>query len=54
VIYPDIIRKTLDIPESQIIVIGLAIGYPDWQDPVNNIATDRVKLDDISKWYGFK
>jgi nitroreductase len=54
VIYPDIIREVLEIPDSHLIVLGLAIGYPDWEDPINNIKTDRVELDGISKWYGFK
>jgi nitroreductase len=54
VIYPDIIREVLDISSSLLIVLGLAIGYPDWEDPINQISTDRVKLDEISKWYGFK
>jgi nitroreductase len=31
--YPDVIRKYTGIPENKIIVIGIAIGYPDTDNP---------------------
>ncbi len=54
VVYPDIIRKELGIPEDKLIALGVAIGYPDWQDPVNEDFRDREPLDSICKFYGFK
>jgi nitroreductase len=51
--YPDVLRKALDIPESKLFVIGIAIGYPDELDPINQFRTEREPLDTISKWYGF-
>jgi nitroreductase len=54
VIYPDIIRKVLGIPESKLIALGIAIGYPDWDNPVNQSQTHRETLDDVAKWYGFE
>jgi hypothetical protein len=53
VIYPDIIRKVVDIPESKLIALGVAIGYPDWENPVNQRYTQRESLDSITRWYGF-
>ncbi len=51
--YPDVLRKTLGIPDSKLIVIGIAIGYPDWDDPVNALHTEREPLDKSTMWYGF-
>lgn len=53
VVYPDIIRKVIDIPESKLIALGIAIGYPDWDDPANQIYREREPLDKLATWYGF-
>jgi nitroreductase len=53
VVYPDIIRKVLGIPESKLIALGIAIGYPDWDDPINQSRTQRELLGEVAKWYGF-
>ena len=53
VVYPDVLRKVLEIPDSKLIVLGIAIGYPDWDDPVNQLRSERESLDDVSTWYGF-
>ena len=53
VVYPDIIRKVLGIPESKLIALGIAIGYPDWDNPVNQSRTQREPLGNVAKWYGF-
>ena len=54
VVYPDIIRKVLGIPESKLIALGIAIGYPDWDNPINKSRTNRELLKDVAKWYGFE
>jgi nitroreductase len=54
VIYPDIIRKAVPIPESKLIALGIAIGYPDWDNPANQTRTQRETLNDVAKWYGFE
>jgi len=53
VIYPDIVRKVLDIPEDKLIALGIAIGYPDWDNPINKNRTAREPLDKVAKFYGF-
>jgi nitroreductase len=53
VVYPDILRKVLGIPESKIIILGIGIGYPDWENPVNQFQTEREPLDSIVNFYGF-
>jgi nitroreductase len=51
--YPDVLRKALDIPESKIIFLGIAIGYPDWENPINQFRTEREPLESITTWHGF-
>ncbi len=53
VVYPDILRKILGISENKLIVIGLAIGYPDWDNSLNKMQTGREPLNQIACWYGF-
>jgi nitroreductase len=54
VVYPDIIRKELGIPKDKLIALGIAIGYPDWDDPVNEDYRDREPLEEVTKFYGFE
>jgi nitroreductase len=53
VVYPDIIRKELGIPKDKLIALGIAIGYPDMEDPRNKDRRGREPLDNIAKFYGF-
>ena len=53
VIYPDILREVLGIPESKLIVLGVAIGYPDMDAPVNNSQSQREPLETFVNWHGF-
>jgi len=53
VAYPGVLREVLGIPDSKLIVLGIAVGYPDWNDPVNQLHSEREPLDNICKWYGF-
>ena len=50
--YPDVLRKALEIPDSKLIVLGIAIGYPDWDDPINTLHTAREPLDMPTRWFG--
>ncbi len=53
VVYPDVLRKALRIADSKLIVLGIAVGYPDWDDPVNQLHSEREPLDNVSTWHGF-
>ena len=53
VVYPDIIRQELGIPEDKLIALGIAIGYPDMDNPVNKDWRDREPLDSVTTFYGF-
>ena len=45
--YPDVVRKYLPIPDSEDIMIGIGLGYPDQSAPINSIHAGRVPLDQI-------
>jgi nitroreductase len=49
--YPDVIRKVTGIPENRNIVIGIALGYPDYEMPVNKFKSTRDE--DVISWHGF-
>jgi nitroreductase len=51
--YPDVLRKALGIPDSKLFVLGIAVGYPDEEDPINQFRSEREPLDSMAKWYGF-
>lgn len=53
VLYPEVLRKIVQIPENKKIVIAIAIGYPDWDFPANALATSRDSLDNNTRWFGF-
>jgi nitroreductase len=54
VIHPDIIREVLGIPDTKLMLVGMAIGYPDLKDPVNQYTTDREPMDKLVSWHGFE
>ncbi|MEW6665267.1 MAG: nitroreductase [Thermodesulfobacteriota bacterium] len=53
VVYPEVIREVLGIPDSKLIALGIAIGYPDLGHPLNQPRTRRESLDEVTQWYGF-
>ena len=53
VIYPDLLRSLLGIPESHHIVLGVALGYPDLSSPAARFRASREPLDRTVTWHGF-
>lgn len=53
VVYPDIIHEELGIPQDKLVALGIAIGYPDWNNEINEDFRDREPLDTMAKFYGF-
>lgn len=53
VLYQQTLRRHLHIHESKRIVSGIAIGYPDWDFPANQVVSTRVPIDEITAWHGF-
>ena len=48
--YEDEIKDLLDIPENKNVVIGLALGYPDWESPINRFKSQRDDLSQMIRW----
>jgi len=54
VTFPDILRKVLGVPESKLFVIGIALGYPDWENPAMKMPrSTREPIEKTVKYYGF-
>lgn len=49
--YPDIIRRVLHLSRDFAIVCGMAVGYPDLNDPINQYRTERESVDVFTTWY---
>jgi nitroreductase len=45
--YAKHVKKFFEIPESKRLVLGISIGYPDLESPVNSFRTDRMNTDEI-------
>lgn len=43
----------LELPASTKLAYGIAIGYPDWSFPANQVVSRREPVDVITHWYGF-
>ncbi len=50
---PDILRAELGIPDSQIIVIGIALGYIDTRSGVNSYVSSRRSMAETVTFKGF-
>ena len=48
--YADDIKEMLDIPDNKDVVIGVALGHPDLDSPVNRFKTPREGVDSFVKW----
>jgi len=50
--YEDEIKDLLNIPENKNVIIGIALGYPDWENPVSRYKSPRENLDELVRWIG--
>jgi nitroreductase len=48
--YPEQLRRILNISESKRIIVGIAIGYPDWEHPINQLKTNRESISNIIRF----
>lgn len=44
------IKEELSLPEDKHVVIGIAVGYKDTKNPINQSRSLRVPLDEVIKW----
>ena len=48
---PRVLRELLGIPESKAIPFVIAIGYPDFEAPINNMVRERAPLESSVHWH---
>jgi len=48
--YPEIAHKIFSIPETKRLVIGVALGWPDPDAPVNRFERERRNIDEFLCW----
>lgn len=48
--YQDEIKDLLNIPENMNLVLGVALGYPDGQNPINRFKSYREPLEKMVRW----
>ena len=51
--FEQLIRERLEIQDSLSIVVGIALGYPDSELPVNNLRAPKEELNEMTRWIGF-
>jgi len=50
--YPDVARRILGIPDTKNLIIGIAIGYIDGNEPVNAFDRGREPVESFTTWQG--
>jgi nitroreductase len=48
--YEDDVKDLLNIPSNKNVVIGVALGYPDLQSPINLFKSPREDLEKLVRW----
>ena len=48
--YADEIKDLLNIPENKKVVIGVALGYPDRENPMSQFRSSRADLSELVRW----
>ena len=48
--YPDILRKYAKIPENENVIVGIALGYEDKDEKMNQFRSSRNSLEEVCKF----
>lgn len=51
--FEDKIKEVLDLPPEKSLVVGICLGYPDLNAPINQYKPKRAGLDKIITWIGY-
>ncbi len=51
--YSDVVEAHLDMPDQELTVCGIAVGYADTNAPVNRFRTDRLGLEEFTTFRGY-
>ncbi len=50
--YSDAVREIAEIPDSKRLLAAIAIGYPDWNFPANQVTSQREDIENVVTWRG--
>ena len=53
-IFEELIRQRLGIPESMRVVVGIALGYPNGELSMNEFRAPKDSLEEMTRWIGFE
>ncbi|MFC2020595.1 nitroreductase [Chloroflexota bacterium] len=48
--YGDEIKELLNISDNKKVVIGIALGYPNQENPISEFRSSRAELSELSRW----
>ena len=51
--FQEVIHKTLYLPENEIVICGMSLGYADQEAPENKLRTEREPVDSFADLRGF-
>jgi nitroreductase len=51
--YQDVVLRHLGVPEDQVLVSGMSLGYPDMDAIENTLVSDREALENVAHFRGF-
>lgn len=51
--FQDTIKEVLGISSAKRLVVGICLGYPDLENPINRFKPERERLDQMVEWIGF-
>ena len=49
--YQHIVRRELKVPDDEVVICGLALGYADPDEIPNSLITERAPLKDFTTWF---
>jgi len=50
--FHEIVRARLAVPDSQMLICGMALGYADPEAPVNRFRPERLAVSEFTHWHG--
>jgi nitroreductase len=48
--FPEVIYRVAEIPSSKRLYCAIALGYPDWNNPVNKLRSSREPVERLTIW----
>ena len=54
IMHSPVVRKHAGIPEDQVIMICVAMGYPDEDFPANDVVSTRRPVEEVARFIGFE